>query len=484
MKRITILVLTLAVSFATLWGAPTQGLKERLRDHIEYLSSTQLAGRRAGSSEGYAAGDYVAKHFAEIGLIPFERADYFHPFTVMLEEGVFRNVVGQIKGSQPNSYIVIGAHYDHLGVKRGKTYPGADDNASGVAALIEIARILSAEGYKPNSTLVFAAFDAEEIGLYGSEDLAARFPKGSVKAMLNLDMVGWLKDGSLQIEGTGTLEGAEKIIIDAAAKHQVAIRPKKYENMPMVATDTEAFALNGVPTLSMTTGLHSAYHKPEDTADKIDYEGVEKTTLLVTELARQIDTSRTIAPTGKVARKHRSGINEFEWGLSYAFGNNHYHYPNTAFVGRDARAWSLGISSFYALKNVGFRLGANYNRRKALTPTDVADPFGEYVNLTTNSLTIPFDVMLKTSGRSSLFLTVGGYWSYTLSAAIGKEKLEIADLGLRGYEIGAQWGFGFRISDIAVEYSDRYALTPAYKSDSGMPHILNRSTICSLTLYF
>ena len=139
-------MLTASLLFA--FGAP-DNLSQRLRNHIEYLTSEELAGRKAGTPEGYLAGDYVREHFSRLGLLTFERADYFHNFATTWESGVFRNVVGRIEGKESDSYIVIGAHYDHLGVKKGEIYHGADDNASGTAALLEVARLIKESGHTP-----------------------------------------------------------------------------------------------------------------------------------------------------------------------------------------------------------------------------------------------------------------------------------------------------------------------------------------------
>lgn len=492
MKRIAttlaLLALLLLATTSLSASTPIEGLRERLRTHIEYLSSPELAGRSAGSEEGYKAADYIAAQFQEIGLVPFKRADYFHPFAATLEEGTFRNVVGSIEGTTPDSYIVIGAHYDHLGVKRDRVYPGADDNASGTAALIEVARLLAASNYRPKSTIVFAAFDAEEIGLYGSKEFARYFTAANTKVMLNMDMIGWLKEGALDVEGTGTLEGAEKLVESLGEQFSVAINAKRYENTPMVATDTEAFALKGIPTLSMTTGLHSAYHRPTDTSDKIDYQGVEKSTRFVAELARRVDSTNEMVATGKVASKHRSGINEFQWGIVYSFGDNHYNYPNTAFMGREAEAWSLGLNALYTLKWVGFRVGAAFNNYQALTPIDATDPFGDYTTIESYALTVPVEVMVKTPGRTSFYVTLGGYWSHNFLTSIGEDEEEVTyrprELRMRSDEWGLQWGLGWRIYNFAVEVTNRHALTPAYEEISDMPLTLNQATYCTLGLYF
>ena len=152
----------------------SQTRKERLTEHVYYFASDSLRGRAAGSEDAAKAAAYIVNEYESMGLKPFYD-DWYMPFTRGGKQ--YRNVVAVLEGNDPalkNQYIVVGAHYDHLGVKGGKIYNGADDNASGSAAVIEIARALCANRDKLKRTVVIAAFDAEELGLYGSNALAQR----------------------------------------------------------------------------------------------------------------------------------------------------------------------------------------------------------------------------------------------------------------------------------------------------------------------
>jgi opacity protein-like surface antigen len=481
MKRFVLLVATLSASLLFASAQQNTTLSERLRAHVEYLASEELGGRGAGSSQGYLAGDYIKEQFASFGLRTFERADYFHPFATTWNDGVFRNVVGRISGVDNDSYIIIGAHYDHIGMSGGKIHPGADDNASGTAALIEIARTFSEMNIRPQHTIIFAAFDAEELGLYGSADLAARFPKGSVKVMINMDMVGWLKDGSLKVEGVGTLDDVERIIYSAGERHKIDITTKRFETGFLTATATEPFAKNGVPTLSFNTGMESPYHRPEDTADKIDYEGLALITRTVGEIAVRIDASEKVEASGRIARKHRSGSDGMFLGLHGSFGSNHFKYPETAFVGREADAWSAGLSLLYTYKHFGVRVGATYNSRKALIPTDTTNPYSPSQELSMSTLTVPMDLMLKTNGLTSLYITAGSYYTLNLSASLAGAEYLPRELSLRQEEWGLQWGLGVRVGSFFLESTNRYGLTPAYTEG---PTIYNRGSYVTLGLYF
>lgn len=481
MKRFVLLVATLSASLLFAPAQQNTTLSERLRTHVEYLASEELGGRGAGSSQGYLAGDYIKEHFTSFGLSTFASDDYFHPFTSSLDEGLFRNVVGCIYGAKRDSYIIIGAHYDHIGTAKGKIHPGADDNASGTAALIEIARAFSAMNIKPQHTIVFAAFDAEELGLYGSDKLVELFPQGSVKVMLNMDMVGWLKDGSLKVEGVGTLNEVEQIIDAAGMRHKIAISKKRFETGFLTATDTESFAKNGVPTLSFNTGLDSPYHKPEDTADKIDYEGLAQITRTVGDIALEIDASEEVEASGKIARKHSSNSNGLFIGLHGGFGSNNFQYPETAFVGQSAGAWNAGLSLLYTYKYFGVRVGATYNNRKALIPSDANNLYSPAQKLSMGALTVPMDLILRTNGLVSLSITAGAYYTLNLSAQLtGAEHLP-SELSLNDDEWGWQWGIGMRIGMFSLESTNRYGLTPVYSEG---PHIYNRTSYVTLGLYF
>ncbi len=176
-----------------------------------------------------------------------------------------------------DEYIVVGAHYDHLGLGRqfsmapneaGKIHPGADDNASGTAAVLELARYFSTQP-KQKRGILFATFTGEELGLLGSSHMASHmpFPVANCIAMINLDMVGRMKDGKLFIAGIGTGSTFKGILDDVLASDSV-INPDLSENLNIGGSDHTSFSAKQIPTLFFFSGLHSDYHKPSDTFDK------------------------------------------------------------------------------------------------------------------------------------------------------------------------------------------------------------------------
>jgi len=215
-----------------------------------------------------------------------------------------KNVVAVLDGVGPlaKETVVIGAHYDHLGYGgRDSLAPGlkaihhgADDNASGTAALIELARRLAADPPANRRRIVFLAFSAEEIGLLGSAHYAKEplFPLDDTTAMVNLDMVGRLKDADngkpkLEVGGTGTAKEFNDLLDRLNGKHDFVLQKNSAGVGP---SDHTSFYLKGIPVFFFFTGLHREYHKPTDTADRINYPGLAKVTGFVEDLTRDLAT--------------------------------------------------------------------------------------------------------------------------------------------------------------------------------------------------
>ena len=290
--------------------AKGQTQENRLKKHVYYLAADSLQGRKAGSDDARKALRYIENEYNNIGLQPFWGGDMRQHFLIVRYSAanskgtgvkvidadsveywtqklgnVYCNLVAVIPGSDPvlrNEFVVVGAHYDHLGVRDGQVFNGADDNASGSAAVIELARRLMQRRDELDRSVLICAFDAEEIGLYGSSALAKELDRRglleNVRMMMSVDMVGWLKGGSLSFSGTGTLKDCDELIHAAAESSGIKVSTRRFEQSPFGATDTEPFAKRRVPTLAVTTGLGSPYHKPEDDAELIDYEGLSKVT--------------------------------------------------------------------------------------------------------------------------------------------------------------------------------------------------------------
>lgn len=213
-----------------------------------------------------------------------------------------RNVIGILPGQDPHlkkEIVVVGAHYDHLGYgsvgafpgNHGQIHPGADDNASGTAAMIDIARQLIKT--KTRRTFVFIAFAGEERGLLGSAHYVQHPPTHSLQqvvSMLNLDMVGHLRNNRLIIQGSATSPVYVSILREASRKRKLAIKlgPSGYG-----PSDHTSFYAKKIPVLFFFTGAHGRYHRPQDTFDSLHLPGVVKISSFVTETARILDQIKT-----------------------------------------------------------------------------------------------------------------------------------------------------------------------------------------------
>lgn len=262
---------------------------EFLREHLEWFSNDAREGRFAGTLQEAESANYIADLFMVFGLEPTgDELTYLQHFTLsgpmaqaMNGENVIsRNVIGEVIGSTyPNRVIVIGAHYDgqgrggmismdHDGVP--SNHPSADDNASGTAGLLYLARHFSQN--PTEHTIRFIAFSGEELGLLGSRYYAGSLAEeDSVMAMINLDMIGRLSNGNLSIFGTGTANIWDDVLtsvyIDSLEVNQISGGSG--------SSDHASFYEQGIPVLHYYSGTHYDYHSPTDTADKINYQGME-----------------------------------------------------------------------------------------------------------------------------------------------------------------------------------------------------------------
>ena len=215
------------------------------------------------------------------------------------------NVIGMIPGSDPSlasQCLVIGAHYDHLGLgdqhslapsQIGQIHHGADDNASGTSAVLEIASYFAHRSPPPRHTMIFVTFAGEELGLLGSsyytEHPPAACPMNQTAAMINMDMVGRIRDQRLYVGGAGTSPGFQKLVQDVNQSDTAAHFAISFSASGYGASDHTSFTIKSVPVLFFFSGLHSDYHKPSDTWDKIDAAAGARVAELVADTAVALD---------------------------------------------------------------------------------------------------------------------------------------------------------------------------------------------------
>jgi Zn-dependent M28 family amino/carboxypeptidase len=260
----------------------SSGLLDRtqLLGDLKTLSSDDMQGRRVDTPGSEKARGYIESRFRASGILPFGES-YLFPFTfrsgrgtgAMDRHGV--NVVGRIVGSRDaDRYIVVSAHYDHLGVQNGRVFPGADDNASGTAALFAIAEYFNA--HRPAHSLIFAAFDAEETGLQGSREFVTHPPvsAASIGLDINADMIA--RDDTLYVVGTFLQPflkpSVERIIAKATAKTMIGHDNPALKNVEDWTKDSDhySFIQAKIPALYFGVEDFAQHHKATDDYETID----------------------------------------------------------------------------------------------------------------------------------------------------------------------------------------------------------------------
>jgi acetylornithine deacetylase/succinyl-diaminopimelate desuccinylase-like protein len=231
------------------------------------------------------------------GRIAIDRTETQGRNVLAILPGAGAATAGDQPAIDPRETVVLGAHYDHLGYGGSNSaapgekaiHHGADDNASGTALLVEVARRLKEAGPLPRSVL-FAAFSGEERGLLGSGHYAANpaVPLGDTVAMINLDMVGRLVDDKIIVHGTGTGTGLEQLVDRLVAARGFGVAKEAGGFGP---SDHSSFYAKKIPVLHLFTGSHADYHRPTDTAEKINYDGMVRIAGLVADIVRELATS-------------------------------------------------------------------------------------------------------------------------------------------------------------------------------------------------
>jgi len=487
MRRITVQIVCVVVWLVgvlpTAYSQET--LADRLRNHVFTLAADSLGGRQAGSAFARKAADYIVSQWEEIGIKPLNGESYAMPFM----GNQYTNLVGIIEGNHPllkDEYIVVGAHYDHLGTKTDKNgetviYNGADDNASGTAAIIELGRNLKQIQPTLSRSVILVAFDAEEIGLYGSNEFAGNppVPIRNVKLMFSVDMVGWYNtSGYLKYSGYGTIKNGKTLILDGALIPEgLHLKAQDFEKSLFSATDTYGFAQRGIPTLAVTTGLKSPYHKPNDEAELIDYDGMALVTGHLTNLIQSISTDEDYQPSGKIAAKHRPPSTGVKFGITANIGSSYHSYSAGALDGKPTGAYGVGLSATINMGMLGLRPEVYYDYIQARHPAGT---------VSTHSITVPVNVMLQTStaSYSGVAIFAGPYYSRKFSGKQGNATLDFTNLYNRN-EAGINYGIELRLFAVRLGIARRHAYThfTQTKNDEGA-HIRNRCFFATLSYDF
>jgi len=301
-----------------------------------------VLGVRQAVAEALLAGSGVGLHEAQRRVDAGKSASFALPARVALAADVTprratsSNVAAILPGSDAAAgAIVVGAHYDHLGLgasgsldpkPEGRLHPGADDNASGVAAVMELARRLSRQRATPARSIVFAAFGAEELGTLGSTYFARNPPppEGRIVAMLNLDMVGRLREDTLDVHGLGTSPAWGSIVEQANRGPALKLRTHDGGFGP---SDHNSFYLADKPVLFFFTGVHSDYHRSSDTADKLHSAGLLRIVDLVEGVVTRLGAETTALAFTRVAADKQTQASASRGFRAYVGGIPDYAAP-------------------------------------------------------------------------------------------------------------------------------------------------------------
>lgn len=369
---------------------PAKYLPEQLLKHVAALTGPNMAGRAIGSNGIDEAARYLSSEFQQAGLRPLTRR-YLQSWTQQVpEQGSLRlsNVFGVIPGSNPElegQPVIIGAHYDHLGLDAdsGEVFVGADDNASGVAVMLEVASKLSAS-FEPQRPIVFAGFTGEETGLLGSqhfiENLPAAFSIDEIYAMVNLDSVGRLNGRELQVFGT---ESAYELPFMAQGiGFTIGVRSILPEQT-IASSDHVTFLNAGIPSMHLFAGVTEDYHRVSDTPEKLDAAGMSDIALWLEEaivyLADNPDPLRvTLDGAAVQVQNNSAGAREASLGTvpDFAYAGEGVRISAASPGGAAAEAGLQAgdvLMSFNGAKIDGLQAYSNFIRQAAAGDTVILE---------------------------------------------------------------------------------------------------------------
>ena len=263
--------------------------------HVHALADDAFEGREGGSRGGRAAGTYIVAALEKLGLQPAgDNGTFYQAF------GGMRNILALVPGSDPalaHELVVVGAHYDHVGYgtasnsygPTGYIHNGADDNASGVAGLLELAEALGHLPSRPRRPLLIAFWDGEEKGLLGSYHFLRVRPAAlapfTIVFSVNLDMIGRLRGERLEVYGSRTAAGLRMACLEANARANLEL---VFDWEITDDSDHYPFIAAKIPTVMFHTGLHDQYHRPSDDTHLVNFSGIEPVTRLVLDFVTAI----------------------------------------------------------------------------------------------------------------------------------------------------------------------------------------------------
>ena len=280
-----------------------------------------------------------------------------------------------------------------------------------------------------------------------------------VRLMMSVDMVGWYKaDNRLTLEGVSTIRNGRKIL----RSEKLNLKFKDFETSVLTATDTEGFAERQIPTIAATTGLKSPYHKPEDDAELIDYDGLDKVSDYLSDVTVRAASEAGFAPSGRVARKHRDGQPILEAGLAFVIGSNSLEFPKAAFDGKPGFTYGGGLSAqlnFGRHSQIGLKADALYLQTKALYP-DETNLYASSLKYKGSELRVPVRLIFQEGESERFFVGFGGYYGHRF-----KSSLPVSQT-IRKDDYGLSADVGIKVGRIGMSGIWMASLSPLFEGDT------------------
>ena len=483
-KRTIASALAALIIVATL-TAQDQNLINRLEKHVTILASDSLGGRGFGFPEQQMAVDYILDQYENSGFATLG-GNYRHPFVHLGANSPIEgdNIIGIIEGSDPelkNEYVVLGAHYDHLGwkIKDGKkiVYNGADDNASGVATIIEIGKILMSKRAELKRSVVIVAFDGEESGLIGSEAFASQkiVDLAKIKVMFSIDMVGMFSENKgVDVNGFNSIKDGEKLVSEVAAREMVNVG--KTANHIEMRTDTWSFGRRNIPAIYIATGSHSPYHKPEDDSNLLDYEGMSQVVKLISSISSELAVMETIDANHRFI--NRSVNPRLVAGWTVSAGTNRHIYNSKFYNSKSVIAFETGITA-------QLKISKTFALQPALT-YEMTGSNADAGKFQMHSFSPQIDLLLTTPSydlsRPTGFISIGGFYRHNFKATRSGSSFDFSSQYATD-ENGLKLGAGLYYMKIQLSYNYKYGLSKINRDDTD-GSIYNRGSYMSFVKFF
>jgi aminopeptidase YwaD len=467
MKSISLIRFIILIAFAFvsfLQVSFSQISTDSLRNHVYFLAADSMEGRRSGGRTMEKVQKYIGEHFKQAGLKPIGK-DFFQEFPAF--PGFGKNIIGLIEGSDPilkNEYIVLGAHYDHIGwmVKNDSiiVFNGADDNASGTASIMEVARILYQKKAQLKRSVLIIAFDAEEEGLWGSSYYLKHpiVEEKNIKAMMSIDMVGWYKKSQkITFDGCGSFDGGKDFMESITKVKDLNVEISSSSILWKDRTDTRPFYDSIIPCMYVSTGLESPYHKPEDDADLIDYEGMTKIGEQLCNMTIGLASKEKIdfTPTREILRVFKS---HFKLGVNLSYNTNYQNYSKGPFITKPLIGFGAGlISQIHLFSYFDLQTQVNYEYLGSRS-------FAGDIRL--HNINIPVSVMFTTHPDIvRVYVKLGGYYSYSFDGKLYTDKIDWVKTGFNRNDIGLVVGFGMEIFNLQLDFQSSMGFPGFYSTE-------------------